>query len=348
MAIAKLSDVWMAMGLVGKQEIVHLVDALAQDYQVYGPVARGNVFAFADLSAGDELRLDYQSTILPPRKFFQRPREIMFSFREDVLETFQDIRPQVLFGIHPCDVNALVTLDRVFSLDYPDPYYQERRRNTVVIALNCCTVGDNCYCDIFRTGPALGGGYDLLLTDLGGEYLVEVGSEAGKEILNRFKLRQAPRVKRVEKERKMEEVLRLAREKRPSLVQEEMRQLLAGNYYHAAWEDAADRCLACGNCTMVCPTCFCFSVKDRVNLDLTSGQREREWDSCLFWDYSLVAMGHNFRPRRDTRLKQRLYHKLFYFEEQVGTLGCVGCGRCVDECPKSINPFQVISSLKEE
>lgn len=345
MAVAKVSERWAAMSLVPKEEVGLLVDGLARHYQVIGPKQKGKAFVLEKLASGQELRLDYQTSILPPRKALIRPRETMFSFHDNQVETVQDAGPQVLFGLHPCDVHALTLLDQVFSLEYEDPYYAARRQQTYVVALNCTTVGENCFCYLMGTGPTLRDGYDLLLTDLGNEYLVEVGSDAGEELLGHLSLRPAPRVRVVEKEKRLDQVRRQFRQQ---MEVTEMREVLAGSYNHPAWRELAKDCLGCGNCTMVCPTCFCFQVKDQLELDLNHGQRVREWDSCLLWDYSLVALGHNFRPQLETRLKQRLYHKLYYYEDQIGTPGCVGCGRCVTNCPAGIHPLEVVARLKGE
>lgn len=346
MALAKLSEQKTAMSQARKQDLHRLVAALARDYVVIGPVAKGKASAFEEITSPERLDLSYQTTILPPRKFLQRPRETMFFFRSDGVEETRDARPQVLFGLHPCDVHALAILDQVFTQEYEDHYYLSHRRATYIVALNCTTVGQHCFCHLLGTGPALRTGYDLLLTDLGDEYLIEVGSEAGEQLLAAVDLPPAPRVRVVEKEKRLDQVRRQLRRQADAA---EWREVLAGSYYHPVWRKLADECLACGNCTMVCPTCFCFQMRDRLELNLKDGQRFREWDSCLFWEYSLVAMGHNFRAQRESRLKQRLYHKLYYYyEDQIGRPGCVGCGRCVTACPKGISPVDVVASLKGE
>jgi heterodisulfide reductase subunit C len=125
-------------------------------------------------------------------------------------------------------------------------------------------------------------------------------------------------------------------------------ELLEENFRHPIWEELMHECLACGSCTMVCPTCFCYNVVDKIDLNLKSGKRQREWDSCMLLEYAQVALGHNFRKDRDARVKQRIYHKLVYYEPQFGTLGCVGCGRCIKTCVKKIDITDVISRLRGE
>jgi len=329
-----------------KSRLEDFVETLKKVADVYGPVRKGVQYSF-QLLEDTRLELDYHTTILPPKKLLHEPFEKLFSFEEDRIEVVQSIpdRPQVILGIHPCDVHAIEILDQVYGGEYEDPYYQRKREQTLLIALNCTTVHESCFCSSLGTGPELKSGYDVLLTDLGDQFLVEVGTPRGAELIAEAGLEPAPRVTLVDKERRLNEARNHLKKR---LLTQDLDQLLKDNFRHPVWEELRHECLACGSCTMVCPTCFCYNTVDVLNLDLKSGWRERVWDSCLLLDYAQVAQGMNFRKDRDARIKHRVYHKLVYYEPQFGTLGCVGCGRCIDACIKGIDITEIIRELRGE
>jgi ferredoxin len=332
--------------LLDKAALPHFVEQIARSYPVVGPVAKGKALSFEPLARPEEICLDYLNTILPPKKLFHAPLQTIFFFGEgEAKPPVEEAGKRVLFGVRPCDVNALRILDTVYTQEFPDPYYQNNRARTLIAALNCNQPGENCFCASLGTGPELETGYDLLLTDLGEAYLVEAGSRQGEELLALADLPPAPRFLQVEKAKRME-AARAAFKKGFSV--EGLEKLLLDNFDHPLWEELKQQCLACGSCTMVCPTCFCYSVKDVVDLTLQNGRRERVWDSCMLLAYAAVALGGNFRKDREARLKHRLLHKLIYYRPQFGTLGCVGCGRCVTNCPVKIDPATVVAKLRGE
>ncbi|MDH7497259.1 MAG: 4Fe-4S dicluster domain-containing protein [Syntrophomonadaceae bacterium] len=335
----------MEIYVLPKQEMGGFVAGLAARYEVLGPVAKEEEFVFAPVSSAAELRLDYDTTILPPhKKYFLPPMETLFTFdgRASGREVEPAVGERVLFGVHACDVNGLLSLDQVFLGSYPDPYYRARRASTAIIGLNCTEPCENGFCSSFNTGPGMDRGYDLALTDIGEAFLVEVGSERGKELAKG--LAPASDEHLIAKNR----ALRAAQQMITRRIDTEgLAQLLHENVEHAEWEELAEICLSCGSCTNVCPTCFCFGVKDYVELDLTTGTRPREWDSCQFYEFSRVAMDHVFRPGRPARIKQRMYHKLTYFQQQFDAPGCVGCGRCVTYCIVDIDPVEIVENIQE-
>lgn len=350
MAIAKnlgLRPQAALMALLPKEDLGRLMDKLTAAFVVIGPVRKQNEFVFDRIEKAAQLALDYHTTILPPKKVLHQPFETLFSFKEDqgIIDVDHPDHKQILFGVHPCDVHAIAILDQAYSHDYEDPYYMAKRENTLLVALNCTGPGENCFCSSLGTGPDLKEGYDLLLTDLGDQYLVEVGSPEGAQIVELAGLPAAPRVTAVEKEKRLAE----ARKKfHKRMLVRDLRELLEENFRHPIWEELIEECLACGSCTMVCPTCFCYNVVDKIDLSLKSGKRQREWDSCMLLEYAQVALDHNFRKDRDARIKQRIYHKLVYYEPQFGTLGCVGCGRCIHTCVKKIDITKIIAGIRGE
>jgi NAD(P)H-flavin reductase len=328
-----------------KAELGNFVAELKRDNEVLGPVAKGEEYIFAPIDDVEALCLDYDTTILPPaKKFIHMPGEVLFEF-EDAVEgkTPEKVGKRVLFGVHACDLNGLLSLDKVFLETYPDPYYKERRENTAIIALNCVSPCSDGFCASFNTGPSADIGFDLCLTDLGDRYIVEVGSDKGREMVKG--LSAASNEDYIARNRS----LRAAQQQITRRIDaDNLGVLLHQNYDHPVWQEAKEECLACGSCTSVCPTCYCFGVKDYVDLTLEKGERQRFWDSCMFYEFSRVAMDHIFMPDREARIKHRMYHKLTYYQQQFEAPGCVGCGRCVTTCIKRIDPVDIVARIQAD
>lgn len=329
--------------MLPKAELGNFVANLKKDNEVLGPVAKGDDFTFAPIDDVGALCLDYDTTILPPaKKFIHMPGEVLFQF-EDAVEGKDpvEVEKRILFGVHACDINGLLSLDKVFLETYPDPYYKARRDNTAIIALNCVSPCKNGFCASFNTGPSADMGFDLSLTDLGDKYIVEVGSAKGKELA--AGLSAASNEDYIARNR----TLRAAQQQITRRIDaDNLDVLLHQNYDHPVWQEVKEECLACGSCTSVCPTCYCFGVQDYVDLTLEKGERQRFWDSCMFYEFSRVAMNHVFVPDREARIKQRMYHKLTYFQQQFEAPGCVGCGRCVATCVKHIDPVDIVAGIQ--
>lgn len=347
MEILREEDYKFRKGSLNKRDMSLFVDFLSKDYKVYGPVKKGTEHIFGPIKTVSDLELEYQTTILPPKKLLHQPFETMFHFTTDgnIKEEQNSKEKQVLLGVHPCDVNAIAVLDKVYMHEYPDPYYKRKRNNTIIIALNCNTVGETCFCSLIGTGPILESKYDILMTNLGNEYLLEAGSKVGDNILEKIGISEASDSSILEKQNKVSDLMKKVPQPMPAKI---LPKLLEKSFRHPIWDKLAKECLACGSCTMVCPTCFCYNVIDQIDLDLKNGQRQRVWDSCLILEFGEVAMGGNFRRDRDARIKQRIYHKMKYMSEQFGKPGCVGCGRCIKACIKGIDPRKIVAELREE
>ena len=255
--------------------------------------------------------------------------------------------PLAFLGVRACELHAIEIQDRVFlGGAHPDRDYASMRDGAFLVAVNCYEPGGTCFCVSMGTGPKAESGYDLALTELlDGEHrlLVEPGSERGAEILAELPGRPAADEDLVAAEAAIESAAgRMGR----TMESFDLRDLLARNLEHPRWDDVARRCLTCGNCTLVCPTCFCSAVEDET--DITGGETERwrTWDTCFSVEYSHIH-GGSIRPSNRSRYRQWMTHKLGTWHDQFGSSGCVGCGRCITWCPVGIDITEEVAAIRE-
>jgi len=257
--------------------------------------------------------------------------------------------PQKLafIGVRACELRAIAIQDRVFCEGrYVDTRYERRRRDAFIVAVNCSEAGGTCFCVSMQAGPAVDSGFDLALTELpageGADFLVEVGSEAGATLLRQVPHRPATGAQ-IEAARDV--LARTASRMGRSMETAGIKALLQGNPHHPRWDEVAERCLSCGNCTMVCPTCFCTTVEDSSDLAGGTAGRTRKWDSCFTLDFSFLH-GGSVRQTGAARYRQWLTHKLANWIDQFGTSGCVGCGRCITWCPVGIDITEEVAAMR--
>jgi len=335
----------MFFRVIDKERLPDLIAGLSSEYEVIGPVAKGERFVFAPISDPAEVRLDYDTTLLPPKKWFLPPEEPMMRFRradEEVIDDEVYAPQRVLFGLHPCDINALLLMDNVFMKDYVDPYYQARRDNTLIVGVSC-TPSDSCFCNVWDTDE-VHWGFDIFLTDLGDRYYASIRTVQGAEILDRYvETRGATDQDTAD----FQSVVRAFKNSFSNEVDTtQLPVLLDAKFDSPIWDEFGDACLSCGACSMVCPTCYCFDVVDRLEPDQKTGLRVRTWDSCQFKEFAAVAHGQNFRDDRASRVKYRYYHKQWGYLSKFERVLCVGCGRCSRGCPADISPVRVIEALQ--
>ena len=282
------------------------------------------------------------------KKFLHPPSITLYSVSRTsgqwVLQRPEKFAPRYAFiGVRSCDLHAIAIQDRVFMGEqYRDPHYSRRREQIFLLAVNCSTANSNCFCTSMQTGPRATAGFDLALTELPDTFLLEVGSEAGSEMMRdsdwhpatAFDLGRAAQILQ-NTERQIHREMRT----------DDLPQMLFRNLEHPRWTSTAARCLSCANCTMVCPTCFCTTVTDTSDFHATTAQRARVWDSCFLLDFSHVH-GGNLRPTVRSRYRQWLTHKLASWMDQFGTLGCVGCGRCITWCPVGIDITEEVKAIR--
>jgi ferredoxin len=364
-----------------RRAVIHpeAVDALVgvlrrRGYRVLGPTVRDGAIVYAELETGAELpvgwtdrqdggtyRLERRSDkarfgyavgphswkqfLFPPRiRLWQARRNGDSSL--EVEEEPTDETPLAFFGVRSCDLHAIATQDRIFiGGRFVDRDYAARREGAFVVAANCFEPGGTCFCVSMGTGPRAEAGYDLALTEiLEGEHrlLVEVGTERGAAALTELPARQAEQADVDAAERAVAgAATRMGREMEVG----DLRELLANNLEHPRWDDVAERCLTCGNCVLVCPTCFCSTVEDHTDLAGEQAERWRTWDTCFSVDHSYIH-GGSVRPDNRSRYRQWMTHKLGTWHDQFGTSGCVGCGRCITWCPVAIDITEEVAAIR--
>lgn len=338
----------MRLKIINKEDMPAFVSSAMTEYAVFGPVARENAFAFAPIADVTQLRLDYNTTILPPKKYLFPQQETLFTYRTDMLSATPvfDMRWRVIFGVHTCDLHAISTLNAAFAKGHSDTHYWKRQTTTLLVSIECLTPCDkHAFCKSMDTLSATRG-FTLHLIDLGEAYAVEVGSQAGEVLLtNHARTREMTR-QEVTLLNKMLSAKWAHFPRQLSVEARDLPSLMALSYRSPVWEEIGQRCLACGACNLVCPTCYCFDVKERVSLDGKTGERFRVWDSCLLDEFASVASGENFRKTRAQRLRHRFFRKGKYLPDMYqGELGCVGCGRCARACLVNITPVGVWNAL---
>lgn len=276
------------------------------------------------------------------------PREILWKAERDeqgVLE-FKEIHvaaePLAIIGVRACDLAALRIQDKVFvEGQHHDPYFQRRRESLLLIAVNCSHPAPTCFCASTGDGPHATHSFDLALTEFHEGFTVQIGTGKGRELVTRLQLVCASEPQREAASRQHSQAAHAQQRKMPGVA---ARRSIMDKLEHPRWDDVAARCLSCGNCTMVCPTCFCHAEEDEPELAGTNTQHVRQWDSCFTQKHSYI---HGFVVRADTRARYRqwLTHKMATWHDQFGTSGCVGCGRCITWCPTGIDITEEVTAL---
>ena len=343
------------MKIVSKEDFKNFVNALIADnsWNVIGVKSKGNKFAFGPLESSDELRLDYDVTLLPPKKYFFPQRETLFTYNLAggiSAKSAEELKPMIIIGVHPYDIVALLHMDEIFRETKSDPYYFKKRDSSIIIGVNIQNMSKYNFSSAMGC-ETIDYGYDLMLTDLGSRYALTVGSQKGGELLAKYGLNLSAALARDIQAvgQKKREIMAKSQQKfnfAPELIPE----LLKESYSRSGfWEKHSETCLACGSCVLVCPTCYCFDVKDNPDLSLETGERIRTWDGCLLEDFAKIASGENFRATRPTRYRHRYFKKGKYLYDRFGFVSCVGCGRCSSNClPDIANPVNLFNDMYHE
>jgi NAD(P)H-flavin reductase len=317
-------------------------------YEVVGVQAKGKRYAFDILSAAEDLKLNYDVTILPPKKYFLPQHEMLLKFSlqkpYEAKETITDT-PRIIIGIHPYDLIALEQTDRHYLDQQQDNFYKKRRENTLLIGVDIQNVSERSFAASMNTNTT-DRGFDLLLTDIGANYAVTIGTEKGEKLLKKYATVKDTTSTDLNKIKTTRNAVLKKYKQKVKIEKKDWSSLLVANYDHAIWEERADVCMECSSCTMVCPTCFCYDVKEDVSLNLTQGNRIRTWDGCMLKDFTKVGSGEVFRDEIKERYRHRFFRKGNYLPERYGFVACVGCGRCGIAClPDIADPCNLINEL---
>lgn len=358
--------------VIAKEALQHLFTALrAANYTVVGPTIQEDAIVYDELADIKDLpigwrdvqgpgsyRLEQQDKaryfdyVVGPQswKRFLYPAKLsLFTTHKNgngsgfEVEPNEEVPQYAFIGVRGCELASIRIQDRIFlEWAYTESHYKARRERAFILATNCTSPGGTCFCASMKTGPQVSSGYDLALTELDDTFLLHVGSEIGAEMLADCDWRLAGAFELSHAQRLMSQAEEQMGRK---LETRDLPGLLYDNLDHPQWDNVAERCLSCMNCTMVCPTCFCSDVQDVSDLTGQNTERVRVWDSCFNPDFSYV-FGGNLRPNIRARYRQWLTHKLASWVDQFGMLGCTGCGRCITWCPVGIDLTEEIAAIR--
>jgi len=363
-------------GFLPRDELQSLINELVKlGYQVVGPQVRDGAIVYQPLadiarlpqgindaqqpgqyrlnSTHSSRMFDWANGPESLKPFLFAPREVIWRSHKssDGSVRFERVQPEneplAVLGVRACDLAGLRLQDQHFLQQaYPDPWYAARRRSLLLVSVNCAKPADTCFCASTGDGPAATHSYDLNLTELDAGFLVETGSPRGEALAQTLPLEAVSDQQRSDQTAQIQAAITRQHRALPVIP---LKNILQANHDHPQWDDIAERCLACGNCTQVCPTCFCHSEGERVALSADKSEHVREWDSCFSAGHGYLA-GFQVRPDIKSRYRQWMTHKLDYWHAQYGRSGCVGCGRCTTWCPAEIDFVQeanVLSSTED-
>ncbi len=337
----------MANKKINKKDIAKLLTKWSQGFTVFVPSKESGVAIMSKWDGKDTSFLDwYRNTVEPAKANFFPSMEEMFSFQKDKEGYHLELPPsdkqkQLIFGIRPCDAKALAILDMTFKDTYEDPYYLSKRNNTVLIGLSCTNPYDSCFCTSLGISPVESKDVDLMLTDIGDEFLIEVVTDKGKELIATASgVEEASGADEARaKEAKETSFNKVTRKIDSDGIKEKLLPAFENQDY---WEKVTAKCISCGICTFLCPTCYCFDINDE--LVKNQGTRFRNWDSCAFPIYTKMPM-ENPREEKWRRVRQKVCHKYEFYPMLFDIIACTGCGRCIRLCPVNWDITQTLNSV---
>ncbi|MFC1973747.1 4Fe-4S dicluster domain-containing protein [Chloroflexota bacterium] len=322
--------------ILDRKQLYAWLDRLLKEQNIVAPRHVGELDLFLPVHNVDEIAFNFENTILSPKEWLFPKTEVLFAAkREDgdyELSPSAIEQKTVIFGIRPCDAKAISMLDLPFLSEPADSLWAQHREKTYLIGLSCNKACSQCFCTSMGTAPNYPSDVDILLTESGDNYAVQLVTEKGKILLEGTKLK--------------EQDLALPQPPSPTSVPTEgIMDAVRKAFNEPYWGRVADRCIHCNICAYLCPTCYCFDIRDYPRDE--KAERIRTWESCQSKGFTRIVGGHDLRTDKGVRLRQRFAHKLLYFPQDFGPLGCVGCGRCVTSCPVNIDIREIISDVQK-
>jgi sulfhydrogenase subunit beta (sulfur reductase) len=334
---------------IGKEYTADFLNKLIKNYRVVAPVNTGKTIRFQEINHSDEIEFEYTNTKLASKEILFPQTEVLFSVKKKdgktVIEEPAPIEKDwVIFGVRPCDAKGLENSFKVFASGaHKDRAYLEKREKSIVIGYACETPMNTCFCTSVGGSPSGREGMDMLFTDLGDKYLVEILTQRGVSLME-----QVDGTKQTSKE-DIEAAQRLWNSAEKSITEildlEGLEEKLDEMFDDSIWDELSKKCIGCGTCAYLCPTCLCFDILDEETPE--GVKRIRTWDTCQFPLFTLHASGHNPRPSSKERVRQRILHKFCYFPHEHGHTSCVGCGRCIRDCPVNHDIREALVKLTE-
>lgn len=333
--------------VITKDSLFQGIDKALVDYQVAALMRKNGQRMYDYIVNSGEIELEYQPTVLSPKKFFFPQEEVILEYTPDgKIVAKISAKPLVLFGIRPCDLNGFKMLYEAFADDHGDPNYLAKFEKSVVIGIDCKKICDkDAFCFKVNAQNATGG-FDIMLYEIASGYAIEIATEKGREFINKYLLTSKAHGDEISTFQAQKDIC-FGKEK-PFKDLEQFPEIFENNKHHQVWEQEGSRCLSCGSCIMVCPTCYCFDVKDEWQLDLKKGERKRQWDACMLSSFAAVGSGENFRHGATARLHHRIDRKFNFLMKKHGQSVCVGCGRCVRACLAEISPKKIATAINGE
>lgn len=337
------------MQYISSNNFAKLLENLKKDYNVYVPVKKDDQFFYKKyIDFTDDIVIGEVRAFEPLKSFFFRAREIVAeNFNSDIPQKIQ--KPYCIVGVKACDLKGLQIQDYVFeNHDYQDPFYIDMRKNNLIISADCTSTIDTCFCLALNVKPYPLENFDINLSVVGEDFVVEVGSQKGKFLIEKYSslFEEVKKEFISQRDKQRKKVINGVEEniKQNDIPhQDSFKNIIERGYESNIWADEANNCVECGACNTICPTCHCFLLYDQKSENKMA--RLRIWDSCMIKDFAQVAGGANPRPELWMRLRNRFEKKFDFFPKIADIYACTGCGRCISACPAKIDIRKILNGL---
>lgn len=325
----------MTRVVIPKNRIKDLLCSLMKDHRVAAPVKEGSSLVFKTINNVDDVVLDDEIAYKSPKEFlFPQTEKIMVFGKDGEVSIGENILKTVIFGVRPCDLEAFRVMTAVFTKGkYIDTYFEKKLENTILIGLGCNSEKNGCFCSDRGVNKGYSEACDIFLTDYKDKFIADIISGKGEQVLKAFDFEESGMKELPANNNEQKELLEINADE-------------ITLFNNPNWERISEKCMGCGTCTYICPTCHCFEFKDTV--EKGEAIRYKCWDSCMYPRFTLHASGHNPRASKKERYRQRIMHKYHYVKKNFGYIACTGCGRCIRSCPAGMNIKSVVKGIMEE